>query len=121
LAYLVKFETKTDQRGFLTVIEKELPFSIKRVFYIYGVNNSARGGHRHKKTVLAMIALNGSCRVHVASGAEQKIYSLCRPDEGLVLQPQDYHTMTDFTAGTVLLVLASEYFDPDDYVYEEYC
>ena len=59
MAELIDLKTYTDRRGNLTVIEKVIPFDIKRIFYIYGVDDSVRGGHRHHKTVQAAICLHG--------------------------------------------------------------
>ena len=61
MAELIDLKTYTDRRGNLTVIEKVIPFDIKRIFYIYGVDDSVRGGHRHHKTVQAAICLQGHC------------------------------------------------------------
>ena len=61
MAKLINLETFTDQRGCLTVLEKILPFQIRRVFYIYNVNNSERGGYRHYKTIQAVICISGQC------------------------------------------------------------
>ena len=64
MAYEIDLKTFTDKRGNLTVIEKTIPFQIKRIFYIYGVDDSVRGGHRHHKTVQAAICLQGTCHNH---------------------------------------------------------
>ena len=76
MAYLIDLKTFTDKRGNLTVIEKTIPFDIKRIFYIYGVDESVRGGHRHKTTVQAAICLQGSCRIHNNDGEEENYFIL---------------------------------------------
>lgn len=117
---LIKLNTFSDTRGSLTVIEKKLPFTIKRVFYIYNVDNSVRGRHRHHKTVQAAVCISGSCIITNDNNKEVKEYLLDSPDKCLILFPEDYHWMHNFTQDAILLVLASEYFDSKDYIYEGY-
>lgn len=119
MAYLIELKTIVDDRGSLTIIEKILPFEIKRVYYIYDVT-AKRGGHRHKKTVQALICLSGSCEIYVDDGTKEETIILNRPDKCLVLEPRDWHTMDKFTEDAILLVLSSENYDPKDYVYERY-
>ncbi|HOD41114.1 MAG TPA: FdtA/QdtA family cupin domain-containing protein [Candidatus Wallbacteria bacterium] len=122
MARLIKLKSNSDVRGNLTVIEKILPFDIKRIFYIYGVENPSikRGGHRHKNTIQALISVAGSCVVDTDDGREKKTYLLDSPEQCLILEPEDWHIMKAFTKDCVLLVLASEYYNPEDYVREEY-
>jgi hypothetical protein len=119
---LVNLQTHTDKRGNLTVIEKIIPFDIKRIFYIYGVDNSTRGYHRHKKTVQAAIAIQGKCRIVSKSGEgfPEEEYLLDTPSKCLLLQPEDFHWMDNFSNDCILMVLASEYFDKDDYIFTPY-
>jgi dTDP-4-dehydrorhamnose 3,5-epimerase-like enzyme len=119
MAYLIDLPTFSEERGSLTVIEKVLPFEIKRVYYIYNATQK-RGGHRHKKTWQALISVAGSCQIYVNNGREENIYILDKPDKCLVLAPEDWHTMDNFSSDCVLLVLASEYYDPNDYINEVY-
>jgi hypothetical protein len=120
MAYLIKLKTHSDKRGNLTVIEKEIPFEIKRIFYIYGVDESKRGGHRHKATVQAAICINGKCTVTNNDGKERKEFILDHPNKCLILEAKDFHEMHSFSADAVLLVLASTSFDPSDYIWEDY-
>ena len=120
MASLIELKTFSDQRGSLSVIEKELPFNVKRVFYIYDVNDEKRGGHRHIKTKQAVICISGECKIFNDNSVDKKIFFLDHPSKCLILEPDDWHTMYDFTHGAVLLVLASEYFDPFDYIYTPY-
>ncbi|MCP4394570.1 MAG: WxcM-like domain-containing protein [Alphaproteobacteria bacterium] len=113
MAHLINLETHTDERGNLTVIEK-LPFDIKRVFYIYGVDDSERGGHSHKKTIQLVVCLQGSCKIKYPSNAAVVLNS---PTQGLLLQPEEWHKMYDFTPDAILMVLCSEEFDKEDYVH----
>jgi len=114
---LIDLATVRQSRGSLTVIEKILPFGVKRVFYIYDVPpGTSRGGHGHRKTRMALVALAGSCRI---SGPwESWAYRLDSPSSCLILDPEDWHDMLFETPGTILLCLASEDFDADDYVDE---
>ena len=120
MAYLIDLKTFTDKRGNLTVIEKSIPFDIKRIFYIYGVDSSVRGGHRHRKTIQAAICLQGSCHINNNNGKETAEFMLDSPHKCLILEPSDWHTMDRFTPNAILMVLASEYFDTNDYIFEPY-
>ncbi len=120
MAYLVDLTTFTDKRGNLTVIEKILPFQIKRVFYIYGVDDSVRGGHRHHKTIQAALCIKGECRISNNNGSAVEVFHLDKPSKCLILEPQDWHQMYDFSNDAILMVLASENFDKDDYIFEKY-
>lgn len=120
MAQLLSLKTFTDVRGNLTVIEKVIPFEIKRIFYIYGVDDSVRGGHRHVKTIQAAICLKGSCIIKNNDNKTEQEFLLDSPDKCLILEPKDWHEMHSFTEDAILMVLASEYFDPADYIYEKY-
>lgn len=116
---LINLPTFADDRGKLTVLEKALPFSIKRVFCIYDVT-SPRGGHGHKRTKMALMSLSGSVRVSCQSPERDYEYILSSPSQCLILDPEDWHSMDNFTEHATLLVMASEEFDKDDYFYERY-
>jgi WxcM-like, C-terminal len=120
MAQLLSLKTFTDKRGNLTVIENVIPFSIKRIFYIYGVDNSERGGHRHHKTVQAAICITGSCKIYNDDGIAQEEFALDSPDKCLILETKDWHKMYEFSKDAILMVLASENFDGADYIYEPY-
>jgi len=121
MAYMISLRTFSDDRGHLTVAEKEVPFDIKRIFYIYGMpSDTVRGGHRHYETIHACICVKGSCRIRVEDGKEQIDFVLDAPEKCLILNPEDWHTMQDFSADCVLLALASDYYNPDEYIYEGY-
>lgn len=119
MAYIIELPTFGDERGKLTIIEKVLPFDIKRFYYVYEVQ-SKRGGHRHHKTVQALVTLGGSCEVYVNNGSTQKTFLLDKSDKCLIVEPEDWHTMDNFSEGATLLVFASEYYDVNDYVDEPY-
>ncbi|MEP6725508.1 MAG: FdtA/QdtA family cupin domain-containing protein [Bacteroidota bacterium] len=120
MAYLIDLKSFTDKRGNLTVIEKTVPFDIRRIFYIYGVDDSSRGGHRHKKTVQAAICIQGSCYINNYDGAGVEKFLLNRPDQCLIIEPADWHTMDSFSPDAILMILASECFDENDYIFEPY-
>jgi dTDP-4-dehydrorhamnose 3,5-epimerase-like enzyme len=120
MAKLITIETFSDNRGNLSVLEKNIPFDIKRVFYIYGVDDSVRGNHRHHKTIQAVICISGSCKIENNNGKYKEVFELKEPNKCLFLYPEDFHSMCNFSKDAILLVLASEYFDPKDYIYEPY-
>jgi dTDP-4-dehydrorhamnose 3,5-epimerase-like enzyme len=120
MAEIIKLPTHKDTRGSLTVIEKVLPFDIKRVYYIYNCSDVERGGHRHKKNIQALVCTAGSCVVDWFDGKEKGSVLLDTPDKLLLVKPEDYHIMKQFSDDAVLLVIASEYFDADDYIDEAY-
>ncbi len=120
MAHLIDLKTFTDKRGHLTVIENVLPFQIKRVFYIYGVDDSERGGHRHHKTIQAAICIKGRCRISNNDGRDEKTYYLNSPSKCLILEPKDWHKMFDFSKNAILMILASENFDEKDYIFKSY-
>jgi dTDP-4-dehydrorhamnose 3,5-epimerase-like enzyme len=120
VAHLINLKTLCDQRGNLTVIEKVIPFDIKRIFYIYGVDSSVRGKHRHKRTIQAATCLQGKCTIWNNDGKKKEEFILDSPDKCLILKPADWHKMYNFSPDAILMVLASEYFDANDYIFEEY-
>lgn len=120
MAKLLELKTFTAETGNLTVFEKHIPGSIKRVFYIYGAGEASRAGHRHHRTWHALICLNGSCRVYNHNGESEETYWLTNPQQCLILEPRDWHIMSDFTENAILLVLSNEIYDKADYIYEPY-
>jgi dTDP-4-dehydrorhamnose 3,5-epimerase-like enzyme len=121
MAHLIEIKTITDQRGSLNVIEgtRQVPFPIRRVFYMYDVPaHSSRGGHGHKKNRQALICLSGSCEVIVNTAENEQVFRLDHPAKCLLLEPSDWHVMREFSFQAVLMVLASEYYDAQDYIIE---
>ena len=119
MAYIIDLPTFGDESGKLTVIEKVLPFEIKRFYYVYDVK-SIRGGHRHHKTIQALVCLGGSCEIYINNNKEEKVVLLDAPNKCLIVEPEDWHTMDKFSKGSTLLVFASEYYDVNDYIDEKY-
>jgi len=108
-----------DQRGQLVAIEgqQDIPFEVKRVFYIYGAQpDLPRGQHSHHQTRQYLIAVNGSCKVTLDDGKQKITYDLNQPNIGLLQDALVWGTMHDFTPDCVLLVLASEHYDEADYI-----
>lgn len=106
--------------GSLSVIEanKQVPFEIKRVYYIYDLKscNDLRGKHAHKETQQAIFCLKGSFSLGLDDGVIQDRVILNKPNEGIYLGVDLWHDMSDFSEDCVMLVLASEYYREEDYL-----
>ncbi|AVI49930.1 hypothetical protein C5O00_01610 [Pukyongia salina] len=107
-----------DGRGNLSVIEKDvLPFTIKRVYYLYDVpSDSSRGGHAHKELKQFIIALSGSFDVVLDNGSARRSFTLNRPNKGLLIPSGVWRELENFSAGSVCLSLVSDYYNEDDYI-----
>lgn len=121
MAKIVDLPTFSDPRGSLTVLEKVLPFEIKRMYWIYGVpKDSIRGGHGHRKTIQASVCISGSCSVSVYDqGGNKTDFILNNPKRCLILEPNDWHTMQEFSSDALLLTVASTEYNKEDYFYEK--
>jgi len=119
MSYIIELPLFKDDTGCLNVIEKIIPFEIKRLYYIYNVTGQ-RGGHRHKKTIQALICLGGSCEICINDGKKENTILLDSPNKCLILDPIEWHTMDKFSKGSILLVCSSEYYDKNDYIKEKY-
>ena len=122
---ILEFGDLGDERGKLVVVEgaMDIPFEIKRVFYIYGSDSSIiRGQHANRNSEFVLINVSGSSKVRVDNGFEEEIIELNRPRMGLYLPTMVWKDMYDFSSDSVLLCLASEHYDADEYIrnYEEY-
>ena len=109
----------SDRKGNLSVVEngKDVPFSVKRVYYLYDIpGGESRGGHAHKALYQLIVAVSGSFSVILDDGKDKKIVSLKRPYEGLFVVPGIWRTLDDFSSGSVCMVLASEKYDEADYL-----
>lgn len=114
-----------DPRGNLTFIEgrKDIPFDIKRVYYLYDVpGGSDRGGHAHKELHQLIIAMSGSFDVELDDGFSKKLFQLNRSYYGLYVRSGIWRTLNNFSSGSVCLVLASDHYREDDYFrsYQEF-
>lgn len=121
LGRIITLHTISDPRGNLTVAEENinLPFDLKRAYWITGVpQGGSRGGHAHKRLQQVLVATSGSFTVNLDNGKEKKKYLLNNPEEGLFIDTEIWRTLDNFSAGAVCMVLASELYDPKDYLYE---
>ena len=114
---LINLPEHPDARGNLIVMEKALPFDVKRVYWICGAADQTRGGHRHIKNRQALVALNGVVRIDLEQCKKSERCSLVSPKQCLLIEPDVWHWMT-FSEGAILLVFASEYFDKTDYLHK---
>ena len=113
------FQQHGDDRGMLVALEeyKDIPFEIKRVYYMYDTKKDVhRGFHAHKSLEQILICIHGSCKVLLDNGTEKKIVSLEKPYEGLYIANNMWREMYDFSEDAVLMVLASEYYKEEDYI-----
>jgi len=111
----------TDERGNLTFVEgnKHIPFEIKRIYYLYDVpGGESRGGHAHKSLQQFIIAASGSFDVILDDGLERKRFHLNRSYYGLYVPFMVWRELNNFSSGSVCLVVASEYYDENDYIRE---
>ena len=120
MANCIKLTTHTSSSGNLTLYDDPLPGNIKRVFYIHGAGYEPRGGHRHHTAWHALVCVAGHCRLTINNGEQEQVITLQRPDECLVLAPQDWRVMDQFSPDAVLLVVSNTVYDPADYIYEPY-
>ena len=119
------FTTKGDKRGNLIALEenKNIPFDIKRVYYIFNTQEGVRRGfHAHKNLQQVLICVNGSCEILLDDGNEKSIIKLKNRNEGLFIKKMVWLEMFNFSADCVLMVLASDYYYEDDYIrdYKEF-
>lgn len=115
---IVDIRKFSDSRGYLSVIEGglDIPFEIKRIYYLYLVPEAARGAHAHKQLQQLMVATSGSVHVTLDDGQNKKTFVLDKPWKGLLVVPGLWRTLEHFSGGAVCMVLASEKYDADDYI-----
>lgn len=119
---LIELPKIQDHRGNLTFLEggRHVPFDIKRVYYLYDVpGGAARAAHGHKALHQLMIAMSGSFDVTLDDGREKKVFHLNRSYNGLYIPPMMWRDLDNFSSGAVCMVLASEFYDENDY-YRDY-
>jgi len=123
VCYVVELPRIHNPAGNITIVQngQDQPFVIKRVYYLYDVpGGSERGGHAHKSLYQLIIAASGSFDVILDDGRNKKIINLNRPYFGLLIVPGIWREIVNFSSGAICLVLASEKFNPDDYI-RDYC
>lgn len=116
----LEFPERGDERGNLVIVEgnQDIPFEIKRIFYIYGSDpDIVRGQHANRNTEFVLVNVSGTSKVKVKDGkGNEKIYSLDRPRTGIYLPKMIWKDMYEFSADSVLLVIASEHYDETEYI-----
>lgn len=122
---VLNFGDLGDERGKLVVVEGaiDVPFEIKRVFYIYGSDNEVvRGQHANRESQFVLINVGGTSKVRIDNGHSEAIVELNKPMMGLYIPTMVWKDMYDFSEDSILLVLASTHYDGNEYIrnYEEY-
>ena len=115
----------SDRKGNLTVVQNGItvPFDVKRVYYLYDVpGGESRGSHAHRALSQLIVAASGSFRVVLDDGSAKRTFVLNRPYQGLLVKPGIWRDLDDFSSGAVCMVLASEVYQPEDYIrdYDEF-
>jgi hypothetical protein len=119
---IIELPKVSDPRGNLTFVEggNQIPFDIRRVYYLYDVPGGAgRGGHAHKELSQLIIAISGSFDVVIDEGGEKKRFHLNRSYQGLYICPMMWRELDNFSSGSVCMVLASNLYEESDY-YRDY-
>lgn len=118
---LIELPKITDPRGNLTVAEglQHIPFDTKRAYWVYDVpGGESRGGHAHWQCRELLVAVSGAFHVTLDNGKEKETFLLNHPWQGLLIETGIWRTLEDFSSGAVCLVLASEAFEEEDYIYD---
>jgi dTDP-4-dehydrorhamnose 3,5-epimerase-like enzyme len=119
-AQMLEFSQKGDERGHLVIIEgmDDIPFEIKRIFYIYGSDKDViRGQHANRESEFLLINVAGTSKVRIRDGkGNEAIFVLNRPHTGVYLPKMIWKDMYDFSEDSVLLCLSSEHYDPEEYI-----
>lgn len=120
-----QFQQHGDERGQLVALEefKDIPFQIKRVYYMYDtIRDMHRGCHAHKNLEQILFCVCGTCKVLLDNGIDKKVVILDKPYEGLYISADTWREMYDFSDDAVLMVLASDYYCESDYIrdYDEF-
>lgn len=122
---IVQLNKIHNRAGNITIIENniDIPFQVKRIYYLYDIpSNETRGGHAHKELYQLIIPASGSFNVNLNDSVNAKTIFLNRPDFGLFIVPGIWRDLSDFSSGSVCLVLASEIYSDNDYIrkYDEF-
>lgn len=113
------FQQHGDKRGMLVALEelKDIPFEIKRVYYMYDTKEGVhRGFHAHQSLKQILICIHGSCKILLDNGEEKKVVVLEHPYEGLYMENGMWREMYDFSSDAVLMVIASDFYNEEDYI-----
>lgn len=115
----IHFTEMGDERGNLVVIEghQDIPFDIKRVFYMYGSDPTiVRGQHANRRSSFVLINVSGTSKVRITDGHDEIIVVLDKPRMGVYIPPMYWKDMYDFSKDSVLLVLSDEHYDGNEYI-----
>jgi len=116
---VVPLNKNHNRAGNITIVEgqKNVPFDIKRIYYLYDIpGGEDRGGHAHKELWQLIVAASGSFNVMLDDGINKKVVTLNRPDYGLMVVPGIWRELTEFSSGSICMVLASKKYDDADYI-----
>lgn len=116
---IIELDKIQNRSGSLTVVQNSLsvPFSVQRIYYLYDVPSYAeRGGHGHKELYQLVIAASGSFTIHLNDGIQSLSFILNNPNKGLIIVPGIWRELTDFSSGSICLVLASLKYADSDYI-----
>ena len=120
----ISLQTKADARGTLIVLEtgKEVPFLIRRSYFIYDVKGASRGFHAHKKLEQVCVCVNGSCTLRLDDGKHVTEYKMDDPSKAVYIGPMVWREIHDFTEDCIFMVYASDVYDESDYIhyYEDF-
>ncbi len=114
-----QFQQHGDERGQLVALEefKDVPFQIKRVYYMYNtIKGMHRGCHAHKHLEQILVCVGGSCKILLDDGTDKKVVILDKPYEGIYISGNIWREMYDFSDNAILMVLASDYYCENDYI-----
>lgn len=115
----LEFPKVSDPRGNLSFIEegRHVPFPVRRIFYIYDIpSGSTRGGHAHREQHQLVLGISGSFELRLTDGTDERVFMMNRPHKGVYVPPGVWLTTTDFTTGSVCLVLCSDEYEESDYI-----
>jgi hypothetical protein len=118
---IIQLSKINNRAGNITIIENnnDIPFSVKRVYYLYDIPSSeSRGGHAHKALYQLIVGASGSFNINLKDGKNEKSVFLNRPDLGLLIVPGIWRDLSDFSSGSVCLVFASDFYTENDYIRE---
>jgi len=119
---IIELDAKGGPGGWLIAVEQhsdQLPFELKRIYYIYGVAEMVRRGfHAHKALKQLLICVSGSCTIDIDIGNGRESFVLDRPNKGLFICRPAWREMYNFSKDCLLVVCASELYDKDDYIWD---
>jgi len=118
MSKIIRIKNIADNRGCLTVFQKNIPFKIKRVFVLSNLKKD-RGGHKHKKTTLAISVFNGSCQIDIFFKKNKRKFILNNPNKCLIILKNEWHLLRKISKYATIVVFASQFYNKNDYIYEK--